>query len=286
MEIVELPVRGDFDLTASMRFLEGFTPAGRPDAADEPGVLRLAFPAAPEWRTARVVVRQRDGVVTAEIPETDDVKAVAAHAARILSLDIDGTGFAEVGRRDLVIGELQRTYPGLRPVLFHSPYEAACWAIIGHRIRMTQAAGIKQRIATELGDQVRVAGADLVAFPAPDRLLSAPSIPGVPDLKSDRLRAIAEAALTGDLDAAHLRAMPPEEALTALKSLPGIGPFSAELTLIRGAGHPNILPTMERRLQEAITHSYAPTESYTTIAEKWHPYRSWASFLLRVSAAS
>ena len=44
---------------------------------------------------------------------------------RILSLDVDGTGFPEVGRRDPVVGGLQARWPGLRPVGFYSPYEAA-----------------------------------------------------------------------------------------------------------------------------------------------------------------
>jgi DNA-3-methyladenine glycosylase II len=38
-----------------------------------------------------------------------------------------------------VIGELQRRLPGLRPVLFHSPYEAAAWAVIVARSGRAQA---------------------------------------------------------------------------------------------------------------------------------------------------
>ena len=59
------------------------------------------------------------------------------------ALDVDGTGFAALGERDRVVRALQRRFPGLRPVLFYTPYEAAAWAIIGQRIRMTQAATIK-----------------------------------------------------------------------------------------------------------------------------------------------
>ncbi|GAA1926760.1 hypothetical protein GCM10009753_70370 [Streptantibioticus ferralitis] len=58
-------------------------------------------------------------------------------------------------------------YPGLRPVCFHSPYEAAVWAVIGHRIRMTQAATIKARLAEQHGQRVQVAGRTLRAFPTP-----------------------------------------------------------------------------------------------------------------------
>jgi DNA-3-methyladenine glycosylase II len=283
---VGLPVRGGFGLAASMRFLEGFTPAGRADAADEPGVLRFAFAASPGWETARVVVRERGSEVVAEVPVGEDAEGVAGHAARILSLDIDGVAFGEVAAGDPVIGGLHRRYPGLRPVLFYSPYEAACWAIIGHRIRIAQAAALKQRIAAELGERVLVAGVELTAFPSPQRLLAAGRVPGLPEVKVERLRAIAEAALAGALDAGHLRGMPAEEALTELRRLPGIGPFSAELTLVRGAGHPDVFPSVERRLHEEMATAYDLTDpslaDLAAIAERWRPYRSWASFLLRV----
>lgn len=282
---VELPVRGPFDLDASIRFLEGFTPAGRPDAADEPGVLRMAFPASPGWRPARVLVHVRGSGVAAEIPEADDPQAAAAHAARILSLDLDGDAFADVAGRDPVLAGLHRRYRGLRPVLFWSPYEAACWTIIGHRIRIVQAAGLKRRIAEELGERVVVAGAELTTFPSPERLLSASRIPGLPEVKAERLRAVAEAALAGDLEAERLRALPAEEALAELRRLPGIGPFSAELTLVRGAGHPDVFPTAERRLHAEMTAAYDLRDpsavDLAAVAERWRPYRSWASFLFR-----
>ena len=282
---VEQPVRGPFDLDASIRFLEGFTPAGRPDAADEPGVLRLAFPAAPGWRTARVLVRRRGNRVTVEIPQADDPPTAAAHAARILSLDLDGDAFAEVADRDPALAALHGRYRGLRPVLFWSPYEAACWTIIGHRIRIVQAAALKRRISEDLGERVSVAGVELTAFPAPERLLAAPRIPGLPTIKADRLRAIAEAALAGDLDADRLRALPAEEAVADLQRLPGIGPFSAELTLVRGAGHPDVFPTAERRLHAEMAAAYdlrdpSPAR-LAAIADRWRPYRSWAAFLFR-----
>ena len=90
---------------------------------------------------------------------------VRAQVARILSLDIDGRDGPRVGKRDLVMGRLQACYPGLRPVCFFSPYEAAAWALISHRIRITQAARIKARLAEELGPAVEIHGRKEHAFP-------------------------------------------------------------------------------------------------------------------------
>jgi DNA-3-methyladenine glycosylase II len=224
--------------------------------------------------------------VLADITGDAEPPAVQAQLARILSLDIDGSGFAQVAEADPVVAGLAARYPGLRPVCFGSPYEAAAWAVIGHRIRITQAAAIKVRIAGQYGQHLTVAGIPLAAFPAPSTLREVAGIPGLPQIKTERLRALADAALAGDLDAARLRAMPPADALAHLRTLPGIGPFSAELILIRGTGHPDLFPACcERRLHAAMADAYhldnpGPGQ-LAELSARWAPYRSWVALLLR-----
>ncbi|MFE1934980.1 DNA-3-methyladenine glycosylase family protein [Streptomyces sp. NPDC059474] len=320
MTAVSLTPAGPFSLAAGVRFLEDFTPACYSGTADE--VLRLAFPADDGHSTVAAVVRQEEtadgaagtvraeftvhpgvpdgspadpasagaGPVSAECGSRPD-EAVRAQLARILSLDVDGSGFPALAAADPVVAGLMAEFPGLRPVCFHSPYEAAVWAVIGHRIRMTQAAAIKARLAERYGRRVQVAGRTLHAFPTPPVLRAITRIPGLTGVKTERLHALAEAADAGELDAARLRAMPVDDALTALRTLPGIGPFSAELILIRGAGHPDVFPHHEPRLHAAIATAYGLDETASGdigrlagIADGWRPYRSWIGLLLRARA--
>lgn len=278
----DLRFQGPFDLTACARFVEGLTPG----AAAEPGRLRLAFPVEPSWRPAGVLVQQSepDGPVRARVfADPSDVDDVLAQTARILSLDVDGTEFPAVGARDPVVAGLQRCCPGLRPVSFHSPYEAACWAILSHRIRITQAVSIRRQLAERFGTPVDVAGVQVPTFPAPAALPD--RIPLVSEVKSDRIHGVARAALDGRLDADALRALPPEQALSQLRALPGIGPFSAELILLRGAALPDGFPAAEPRLHDEMAHRYGRTSptiaELTEIAEAWRPYRTWVALLLR-----
>jgi DNA-3-methyladenine glycosylase II len=281
---------GLFSLAASTRFLEGFTPASyrRLSGARSEGAepeLRLAFAAEGSWQPAGVLVRQQpDGTVTGAVGGTAETAQVRAQVARILSLDVDGAAFPEVAGRDPVVGALIERYPGLRPVCFHSPYEAACWAVIGHRIQIRQAATIRARIAEELGPRVTVGGREMPAFPPPRTLLTA-AVPGLPEIKVERLRGLARAALDGVLDAARLRSMQAEQALAALRELPGIGPFSAELVLIRGAGAPDCFPSSERRLHDSMAAAYGLADpgvaELQRIADRWRPYRSWVALLFR-----
>jgi len=251
----ELAARGPFDLRASTRFLEGFAPAGA--RGGDPDRLRIAFPVDGDWRTAGVeVVPAGPGRVRAVSAGTADAGRVRAQVARILSLDVDGSGFPAVGATDAVVGRLQDRYPGLRPVTFWSPYEAGAWAVLSTRIRIVQAAALKQRIAEAAGEVVEITGTAVTAFPAPARLLELDGLRGLPDRKLAALHGVARAALDGRLDAAALRAADPEAALRSLQELPGIGPFSADLILLRGAGHPDRFPATERRLHAAMADAY------------------------------
>ncbi|MFG1602583.1 DNA-3-methyladenine glycosylase family protein [Actinoplanes sp. NPDC049265] len=272
-----LSTQGPFSLAEAARFQMSF-PAFRGTP--------LAFPADGTWSTVGVrVTDDLTGHVVANpggLSETD----ISGQVARILSLDVDGRGFPTIGERDEVVGDLQRRFPGLRPVLFASAYEAAAWALLTHRISRTQGAALRRRIAEELGDPVDFDGEVVYAFPPPERLAGLAPMPGMFIRKVENLRALGEAAAAGDLDIDLLRAMTVDEAMAHLKKLPGIGPFSAELILIRGVGVVDLFPRETPRLHQIMGELYdlgpepAPAQ-LESIASAWRPYRGWVSFLFR-----
>src|SRR3954471_12421678 len=90
----------------------------------------------------------------------------------------------------------------------------------------------------------------------PSRLMQLESVTGLSGRKVENLRRLAQEAAKGKLDVAYLRSLPGEEALKNLKELAGIGDFSAELILLRGAGEPDRLPVHEPRLRRAVALAY------------------------------
>lgn len=281
--MITMTPRGPFSLAASTRFLEGFAPAGYEGRGEH---LHLAFLVERDWRTVGICLQKDGGDVVAEVFGEADPQRVEAQVARILSLDVDGRGFPAIGERDPVVADLQRSYPGLRPVTFWSPYEAAAWTVLSHRVRITQAAALKQRVAEHLGETVEVHGERITAFPSPARLHELRTLKGVNERKVAYLHGIADAAEDGTLDAERLRELPRAEALAQLRGLPGIGPFSADLVLLRGAGDPDGFPATEGRLHRAMSMRYGLDEpdqaDLERIAEGWRPYRTWVSVLFRV----
>lgn len=113
-----LTARGPFSLATSTGFLEGFAPAAYTGMAGQP--LEAAFPVAGTWQTAGVRVREHPGGVECEIvspaaPGRELLAALRAQVARILSLDVDGSGFPALAERDPVIAGLRARYPGPQP---------------------------------------------------------------------------------------------------------------------------------------------------------------------------
>jgi DNA-3-methyladenine glycosylase II len=282
--------KGPYSLAASIRYLEGFAPAAFD--SDSAASLEMAFCVDGYWDPVAVRVHEKGGAIHGTVYGGDMLAPAVLAAAvgqveRILSLDIDGRGFPDIARHDPVVAQLQSRYPGLRPVCFWSPYEAAAWSVIGQRIRIVQAAKIKARITAEHGETIDLGGRVVRAFPNPAKLSQLSTINGLNETKLQRLRGIAEAALRGTLGASSLRSLPRSQALEKLIAIPGIGPFSAELILLRGAGDPDFTPTAEPRLTRAMAMAYdmkapASAADVAEISKAWKPYRTWVALLLRI----
>jgi DNA-3-methyladenine glycosylase II len=201
-----------------------------------------------------------------------DLDAATEQTCRFLSLDVDAREWPGVGRRDPVIADAQERLPGLRPCGFHSPYEAAAWSVLSQRIRIVQAARLRDDLVRSHGDDG--------AFPAPQVLRELDL--DLPGRKAEYLHAVAGAALEGRLSGAALRSVDPDEAVKAVQEIKGLGPFAAELVVIRGANAPDALPAHEGRLADEVAERYGPTHTLVEVSEMWRPFRTWASVHLRI----
>ncbi len=280
----DLPVPAGYSLAAASRFVLNF-PASQGGSRES--ALNLAFALDGSWEPVGVRIIEAGGTLAVEVVSNSGnavVEDVRRNVIRILSLDGDGTEFAAVSRRDPVVADLLARYPGLRPVQFASPYEAAAWAVMCQRLQMTQAVRIKNRIAANLGTRMTFTdGQVLDAFPAPLALRQLGDVAGLTPGRVEQLRSIADAAIAGELDARSLLSVAPEIAMHRLQRLPGVGPFSAELIVVRGAGVRDMFPQHEPRLSQAMAILYGTDDraELDRISGRWRPYRSWISILIR-----
>jgi DNA-3-methyladenine glycosylase II len=260
--------------------------------------MRLAFPRDDGGGYAGAVLRQPDGLdgpveVSLELRGEGGEQArtgALAQVARIVSLDHDGEAFAAVGERDAVLGALQRAHPGQRPVLFPSPYEAATWSVLSARRPTRQGAEVRTALGLQLGENYQLAGQAVSAFPLPERLAEIPNgFPGLNETKLRRLRGVAAAASSGQLDVARIHELGPVAAFDDVQRIAGIGPFYASLIVLRASGFADAwigMPTHRGVDHTARFYGIAGElgpEQLAELAERWRPFRTWALVLMRLA---
>lgn len=275
--------QGAFSLRESTEF--GF---GQRDATRFDGTMRLAFCVDDLTSQVGVALTQDAEGVHGRFSGGAPAALVEAQVARMLSLDVDARPYEAAAARDPVTARIIATAPGLRPPLFHSPYEAAAWCVLSLRWNARQAAAVRDRLARDHGFPVEVAGTAMAAFPTPEQLLRVTAFDGVPPVKLERMHGVARAAQEGLLDAERLRRADPDEAQAQLRRIAGIGPFSASLILLRASGVTDVPVEHEPRLLAIIGRLYgldgpATAADMARICESWRPFRTWMAVLLRAA---
>ena len=286
--------RGPFSLREAAIF--GF---GQRHDTTFDGTMRLAFCVDGYQAQSGVAVTQEPGEAGLVLLSVTDARgdpdpaAVAAQVARVLSLDKDASGFVALAAADPVIARLLAAAPGLRPPLFYSPYEAAFWAVLSARRNRRTAEVWRRRLAEALGDPFDVAGVPMWPLPLPSAILAAGAAglveaAGIEPARADRLCGVATAALDGRLDAAQLAVIGPDIARKGLQSVPGIGPFYADLVLLRSTGVTDVVSVREPMLLGLVGELWglgrpATPEELEEQARALVPWRTWMAVLIRAA---
>jgi DNA-3-methyladenine glycosylase II len=279
-----LSVAGPFDLARSAAFSFGPKPQ---EAFD--GRYRMSF-CLDGYRTSAGVTVTQPSAGSLELDLTcsaeADVDIAVQQVARILSVDVDARPFVAIAEESAVLAPLVAAAPGLRPPQFSSAYEALSWAVLSSRRPRNQMIALREQLARVAGQRFLLADSESYAFPTPAALLQITEFPGVPAEKLRRLHGVARAAIEGTLDTAHLRGLPSSEAVARARGLEGIGPFYAELLVVRALGHTDVLPVNEPKVRERLAGLLRHPEPVTPaqferIADGWRPWRTWACVYIR-----
>jgi DNA-3-methyladenine glycosylase II len=108
---------------------------------------------------------------------------------------------------------------------------------------------------------------------------------GLSGPKIRTMRTLAEAATSGRLDLPALAAAHPDAVRTAMTSLPGIGPWTADIYLMFHLGHVDVFAPGDLALQEAVRIGFAQAsrpsaKEMATMSLAWSPWRAVAARLL------
>ncbi len=234
--------------------------------------VALAIEIEPDQARCRVVADSR--------LRPSDAEECTAIARRLLGLAIDPTPFEAMASGDALLGPLVARQAGLRIAQASGLFEALSWAIIGQQINLRFAITLRRAVIGLCAvphssglfcypDAARVAGLDLDALGAA-RFSRA---------KAQALLSVARLARSGELPLARWQDAPGEDMIPALLSVKGIGPWTVNYSLLRGAGfadcslHGDV--AIRRALQLCLALAQRPTEQDAQrLLAAYQPHRS------------
>jgi DNA-3-methyladenine glycosylase II len=165
---------------------------------------------------------------------------------RMLGVEVDLTRFYRSASDIQWLHPLVCRMRGVRPPRYPTVWEACVNAIVFQQISLHAATAIMGRLTVALGEPIERAGVRLYRFPSLGQVLSAQDGflrgVGLSAGKLATLRRVGDALGTGALDEAQLETLPSPDAAAALRSIKGIGPWTAVIILLRGLGRLDVLP--------------------------------------------
>jgi AraC family transcriptional regulator of adaptative response / DNA-3-methyladenine glycosylase II len=161
-------------------------------------------------------------------------------------------------------------------------------AILGQQVSVRAATTLAGRLAAMFGSRMASSGNLEVLFPTPVQLANAPiERAGVMPARAATVRALARQVadkaivLSPDVDA--------QAAVEALRSLPGIGEWTAQYIAMRALREPDAFPADDVALRRALGDGSASRPSPRDLiaqAERWRPWRAYAAQHLWTALAS
>jgi len=186
----------------------------------------------------------------------------------------------------VALGELARPRPGLRVPGAFDGFEMAVRAILGQQITVAGARTLAGRVVRHFGTPVSTPHAALThLFPTPRRVASA-SVDEIGKLGITGQRAKTLIALAQAVDSGTLLLEPGhrvEETLKQLRAIPGIGEWTAQYLAMRGLSWPDAFPHTDLGVYKALGEKNP--KKVLEIAEKWRPWRAYATLHLWLSLA-
>lgn len=185
--------------------------------------------------------------------------------------------------KDPVMAGLIERFGGPLPSQ-HEPrtdlYGALLRSITGQQLSVKAAAAIYGRLIARFGG--RAPTPEEILADDPDELRTAA---GLSRAKTNSLRSLAEHVIEGTLALDRLDALPDEEVIRELVAVKGIGEWTAHMYLMFTLHRPDLLPTGDQGIKNALMAAYGldavpSPEAMTEIAEPWRPYRTRACLYL------
>jgi DNA-3-methyladenine glycosylase II len=268
---IPVPVTAPYNLQATVRLLQR-QPANRVDRWEAGGYHR----ALPTAQGPRLLQLRNCG--TSERPDLrvqilggdtsrEATDQLVATARWMLGLDASPVPASLLAAREPRLVPVLNALAGFRTPCFPTLFETCASVLPFQQLSLDAGTAIVGRIVERFGDQVVLDGQSWFCFPAPEAIASADPDTlrgtGLSHSKVTALQGLAHMIADGSLSGEHLRALSTPEAIAALQALPGIGPWSANLILLRGFRRLDVFPEGDVGAARNLTTLLQPPAPFT-----------------------
>lgn len=286
--VLRLAYRPPFDWERVLQYLAGRAIGGVETVQKERGMAYLRtvrIGNASGWLRA-MHLPERLQVAFEVTPSLSPVlMPLLARVRNVFDLDANPAVIEAHLRQDSLLAVRLDAFPGLRVPGAFDAFELAVRAILGQQVSVAGATTLAKRLAQRFGDQADTPFPQLTHhFPLSSVLASAEagdiaSI-GLPQARAGTIRNLAGFAAHGGLD------MPPglslDEAVARLKTVRGIGDWTAHYIALRALRFPDAFPAGDLGLQKAAAGDAGrlTEKQLTARARQWSPWRGYAALAL------
>lgn len=220
-----------------------------------------------------------------------DVALAEGAVRRLLGMDVNLAPLGALMESEPVIGPLFRRLAGMRPPRFLSLWETLVQVIPFQQVSLAAAMSAVNRLAGKYGARVHFEDADYLGAPSVERAAAWTDADlracGLSQSKARALRGCVESIQSGALREETLAAISDEEAALQLRRLPGIGPWSAQLILLRGFGRLRMFPSGDsgaaRGLRTLFKDARDPDSEAAAALSRLGAWRGYLYFMLLAS---
>lgn len=215
--------------------------------------------------------------------------ALVTALERLLGIRKDLSEFYDMAMKDNRLSPLVKRFYGLKPPRFTSVFEALVNAFACQQLTLTVGIKLLNRLTTACGKAAPGREAAAHAFPQPEDILRLDTEEirqmGFSRQKTSYIAGLAREVAEGRLDLENMDGMDDETVLERLRSIKGVGRWSAEYVLLRGLGRLNVYPGDDvgarNKLQRWLNLKEPPDyEIIKKLLSPWEPYQGLIYFHL------
>ncbi|MFL6837036.1 MAG: AlkA N-terminal domain-containing protein [Bradyrhizobium sp.] len=230
--------------------------------------------------------------VRVRFPDMAELPQIIARVRRVFDLAADPDRIGAHLALDPVLAPLVAARPGLRVPGAWDGFELALRAIFGQQITVPAATRLLGKLVVAFGDPLPAAVTESEGlshlFPPAARVAQANlATLGMPNARATAVTSLAQAICADP--AIFGRGTSLEDAITKLRSLAGIGEWTAQYIAMRELREPDAFPAADIGLLRAMADDEGRRPSPSELlarGERWRPWRAYAALHLWAAGAS